>query len=214
MIRKEVAVVSSEPMFLDGLIAILEADDRFDVVCHGANIREIVRRAALTVGSAVVVDTKGLVPKDFDYLVGAQEFGQFSIVALTERPGEHSHHFQIELSREDRGADLVKKVLGILPAASKTTEYQFRQSGGSLVPPVMEKRPRGRPREFTNNMPLSTREYQAAALVAAGLTNREIADAMGIKAQSAKNLVVSVSRKLGCNNRIAVAEHYNKARSN
>jgi DNA-binding NarL/FixJ family response regulator len=201
-------------MFLDGLVAILEADERLEIVCQGSNIREIVRRAALTSGSVVVVDTKGLVPKDFDYLIGAQEFGQFGIVALTDGKSSHAHLFQAELSREDRGADLVKKILAMLPTAPKTTNARVLQlADARATGEVMAKRGRGRPREFTNNMPLSAREYQAAALVASGLTNREIADAMGIKAQSAKNLVVSVSRKLGCRTRVAVAEHYDRAKS-
>lgn len=55
---------------------------------------------------------------------------------------------------------------------------------------------------------LTDRERAVAEKLAQGLTNPEIAVGLGIRPQSVRNLVSSVMRKLGCQNRIQVALHW------
>ncbi len=53
--------------------------------------------------------------------------------------------------------------------------------------------------------PLTERERQVAALVARGLTNRGIADALGVSTGTARLHVEHILRKLGCHSRAQVA---------
>jgi DNA-binding NarL/FixJ family response regulator len=48
---------------------------------------------------------------------------------------------------------------------------------------------------------LTSRERQIGEMVAHGLTNREIADQIGVREQSVKNVVTVLLRKLECRNR-------------
>lgn len=51
---------------------------------------------------------------------------------------------------------------------------------------------------------LSPREKDVARLVARGLSNRNIAEILGVQEQSIKNTVSSLMSKLGCDNRVQV----------
>lgn len=51
---------------------------------------------------------------------------------------------------------------------------------------------------------LTTRELEAAKLLSVGLSNREIANAMGISAHTAKFHVANVARKLGVTKRVEI----------
>lgn len=51
---------------------------------------------------------------------------------------------------------------------------------------------------------LSPREKDVARLVARGLSNRNIAEILGVQEQSIKNTVSSLMNKLGCDNRVQV----------
>lgn len=52
---------------------------------------------------------------------------------------------------------------------------------------------------------LTQREQDVARLLAQGASNEEISRQLGIQAQSVRNLVSAVMRKLGCSNRIQIA---------
>lgn len=52
-------------------------------------------------------------------------------------------------------------------------------------------------------MPLSPRELEVIALMAAGLTNRGIALQLGLRPSTAKTYAESIYRKLGAQNRAA-----------
>jgi len=52
---------------------------------------------------------------------------------------------------------------------------------------------------------LTQREQDVARLLAQGASNEAISHQLGIQAQSVRNLVSAVMRKLGCSNRIQIA---------
>jgi DNA-binding NarL/FixJ family response regulator len=52
---------------------------------------------------------------------------------------------------------------------------------------------------------LSNRESDIATLVSQGMSNREIAERLGLSEQSVKNLVSRILKKLGLNNRVQIA---------
>ena len=61
--------------------------------------------------------------------------------------------------------------------------------------------------------PLTDRELEVAALVAEGLTNKEIATRLRLSVRTAENHVLNVMNKLGLDNRAQVAAWYTRTRS-
>ncbi|MER7763855.1 LuxR C-terminal-related transcriptional regulator [Streptomyces sp. NPDC097619] len=74
---------------------------------------------------------------------------------------------------------------------------------GRAVEPV--RRPRALPRSAGTEL-LTAREQEVAALVAEGLTNREVARRLGIAEWTAVNTLRKVMRKLDCSSRVHVAQ--------
>ena len=61
--------------------------------------------------------------------------------------------------------------------------------------------------------PLTDRELEVAALVAEGLTNKEVATRLRLSVRTAENHVLNVMNKLGLDNRAQVAAWYTRSRS-
>jgi DNA-binding NarL/FixJ family response regulator len=195
-------VVSGESLFKDGLLAIMRSQIGIEIISHGDNVRDALKSAGIAVGAVVVVDLRGVSERDLDYLIGAQEFGGFATLLISDESVELPEEYKADLSRSGAGADL----LSTLRAKARSIEIEAREKGFRLPSP--ERRGRGRPRSITGNLPLSPREYEAASLIAKGSTNAQIAEAMGLKEQSVKNLVTTISRKLKCANRVQVAREF------
>ena len=60
---------------------------------------------------------------------------------------------------------------------------------------------------------LSTREWEGARLIAKGLSNRQIANTLGLQEQSIKNLVTAILKKMQCTNRVQIALKVERSRS-
>jgi DNA-binding NarL/FixJ family response regulator len=58
---------------------------------------------------------------------------------------------------------------------------------------------------YDSAIPLTARQLAVARLVAAGLSNRSIAEATDLREQSVKNLVSQIMDRLGCRSRVEVA---------
>ncbi|HVL38149.1 MAG TPA: response regulator transcription factor [Fimbriimonadaceae bacterium] len=207
-----VAITSAEPLFRDGLVAILESAPQVEVVGRGGTVRDTLRGANFSRDCVLVVDLTSASEGEVDYLLGAREFGGFTAVVICRDYSEAPQGFDRCVTRGSRAPELLNAVLnaGAMLAheqrhrpAALPQETQQQAEGGQEGQPV--KRGRGRPKSFTNNLPLSAREYQAGMLVAKGMSNRQIAETMGLKEQSVKNLITTISRKLQCENRVQVA---------
>jgi DNA-binding NarL/FixJ family response regulator len=59
---------------------------------------------------------------------------------------------------------------------------------------------------------LSPREYQVARLVAAGRSNRQIAEQLAISEQTVKNHIQSIFRKLSLSNRVELTIRIQRVR--
>ena len=71
--------------------------------------------------------------------------------------------------------------------------------------PGARQRRRRRTTEKNVLLPLSARERQLARLIATGLTNREIAEQLGLSVFTVRNEVVRILRKLKAKNRTQIA---------
>ena len=61
--------------------------------------------------------------------------------------------------------------------------------------------------------PLTSRELEIAALVAEGMTNKEVATRLRVSVRTAENHLLNVMNKLGLDNRAQVAAWYTRTRS-
>jgi DNA-binding CsgD family transcriptional regulator len=61
--------------------------------------------------------------------------------------------------------------------------------------------------------PLTDRELEVAALVAEGLTNKEVAARLSLSVRTAENHLLNVMNKLGLDNRAQVAAWFTRTRS-
>jgi DNA-binding NarL/FixJ family response regulator len=182
-----VAITSSERLFLDGLVCLFSGS-RFHVVSAGSNHRECIRAARQEQADLFIFDVRGASDNDVQFLLGAQTFGEFRTILLTEGDNPLPPGFEVGVSRDEPAQALLDKAQSL---------------GADLVRPAT--RGRGRPRMTTHGFELSNREYEVACLIAKGFTNQKIAETMALKEQSVKNLVSTVIRKLHCENRVQVA---------
>jgi DNA-binding NarL/FixJ family response regulator len=182
-----IAITSSERLFLDGLVCLFSGS-RFHVVTAGGNHRECIRSARQEQADLFIFDLRGASDNDVQFLLGAQTFGEFRTILITESGQALPPGFEVGVSRSE---------------PSKALLDQAQALGSDLAKPVM--RGRGRPRMTTHGFELSGREYEVACLISKGFTNQKIAEAMALKEQSVKNLVSTVIRKLHCENRVQVA---------
>lgn len=96
-----------------------------------------------------------------------------------------------------RAQDLVKDLAAGLPPALATN---FIERAGEMIPPVLRRRQtRGHVEAMT------AREAEIAAMVARGLTNREIAAALVVSARTVETHVSNAMAKMGFSNRSQLA---------
>lgn len=82
---------------------------------------------------------------------------------------------------------------------------RLRANPTSKMPLLQMAPPLERPRRA---LKLTRRESDVVGLVAKGRSNRQIADSLGLREQSVKNLVSAIMRKLNCENRVQLALHF------
>jgi pimeloyl-ACP methyl ester carboxylesterase/DNA-binding CsgD family transcriptional regulator len=108
------------------------------------------------------------------------------------------------------GRDLAVRIAGArLVSLSGRSHFPHAGDAASVLGPILEfleaaKGPLpalSRP----GSSPLTARQSQVAALVAEGLTNRQIAERLGIEARSAEGHVERIRRRLGVSSRVQVA---------
>jgi DNA-binding NarL/FixJ family response regulator len=182
-----VAITSADRLLLDGLVCLFSGG-RFHVVTAGSSHRDCIREARQEQADLFVFDLRGASDNDVQFLLGAQTFGEFRTMLITDSEHPLPAGFEVSVDRSEAGQVLLEKAQAL---------------GADLVRPVS--RGRGRPRMTTNGFELSAREYEVACLIAKGYTNQKIAETMALKEQSVKNLVSTVIRKLHCENRVQVA---------
>jgi len=182
-----VAITSSERLFLDGLVCMFSGS-RFHVVSAGTDHRDCIRAARQEQADLFIFDLRGASDNDVQFLLGAQTFGEFRTILITDLDAVLPPGFEVSVSRSEPSQTLLEKAQTL---------------GADIVKPAT--RGRGRPRMTTHGFELSNREYEVACLIAKGFTNQKIAETMALKEQSVKNLVSTVIRKLHCENRVQVA---------
>jgi len=201
----QVLVISKEQLFLDGLVALLGSSAD---VQAGHSARECVRAASMRDDLAVVADARSMDERDIDYLVGAHEFGGFELLFLIDKDQSPPQGIDNYISTEATGSELIARILGSrTPKVHEPRSLRVKPEAAKSVSSAdAQKRRQGRPATVTNSLPLSSRQYELAVLVGEGKTNSQIAEIMGLREQTVRNVVMTVYKKLGCGNRKLLAE--------
>jgi DNA-binding NarL/FixJ family response regulator len=200
-----VLLVDDHHVVRAGLRALLDLTDDIEVVGEAATAKEAIRRVGLDRPNVVVLDVR--LP-DGDGVATCREirrrFPGVEVLILTSFADEQALLGAVEagaagfeLKRADV-ADLVDDIRRVAAGDRLFTAEQLAVIDGETDPLL------GR---------LSEQEATVAHHIAAGMTNREIADAMYLAEKTVKNYVSSVLTKMGMSRRSQVAAHVAQVKS-
>ena len=204
-----VLVVECEPLFRRGVVGSLNAVESFTVVASAADRADAIRLLDEHSPDVAVV---GAIPDSDDAIQVAGELRRLfpAVATIIVAPLESDDELfaairagasaycgrDIEetalhdlVTRAARGEYVINEQLLTRPYVAARVLDQFRHTNHS------EQRLAG------NFMPLTERELEILKKVSAGLTNAEIGYSLGISAQTVKNHVTSILRKLAVNDR-------------
>lgn len=192
-----IAILSSENLFREGLLAIIKARTNIGVTAVEGPIRQAIKGGKLPSGSLLIIDLRDVPEGDLDFLEGVQAFGSVRTIFIVD--GEVAKDFPLReaVSRSATADEFIRAV------RSFAHKSEVREHGAPR---------RGRPRQETNSLPLAKRQYEIVEHMAAGMSNLQIADEMGIKEQTVKNVVTTIMKRLGCRNRHEVIGMLKKSR--
>jgi DNA-binding NarL/FixJ family response regulator len=188
-----VAIADEYPIFRSGLEAAIEADPGMSVVASAGNGTDLLAALESTPADVVLIEPW-------------MRAGD-GLPAVKDILDKHPETVVIALSRVWDGQRVTHlRELGVHGYLDKRTEPRDLPSvvrhviAGGMVVPVGAAGQGSGMREA-----LSPRELEVLALVADGLSNREIGDRLFVTEQTAKFHVANIFRKLGVKNRTEAA---------
>ncbi len=204
-----VLIVEREALYRRGLVGCLEADPAIRVVDSVATAEEGYRRADDLLPDVVLVGTTLV---DAPGLSGAAEirrrFPALATIVMADTETDDDLFAAIRAGASAYvGKDVLEEQLIALVKRSATGEYVINEQ--LLSKPYVAARVLEQFRSTTADdlakanafAPLTDRELEILKKVSDGLTNAEIGYALGISAQTVKNHVTSILRKLAVNDR-------------
>jgi DNA-binding NarL/FixJ family response regulator len=191
MIR--VLIVDDHPIVREGVAAVLQGERDIEVAGEAETIAEGLRLSAARSPDVVLLDLK--LPDSGGADVVARFSTSSRVVVFTAYDSDD------DVFRAIRGGARGYLLKGT-PAAEIVQALRRVHAGESYLSPSIAaklvddvSRPRGR------SGVLSAREHAVIRLVAAGLSNRQIAKALDISERTVKFHVTSIFNKLGAENR-------------
>lgn len=184
-----VAVLCSDPLLRDGLHSILARLSSVEPVETDGRLAAVSERARQGHVEAVVIPLEGLSAEDLGSLRSLKAATGVRLLGIA--PGKTLPTSLVavldRVASRSAGAEGLRQALG----ATRQGSLEVREPTATYAV---------RPK-------LTKREAQVAQLVSKGMSNRRIAESLGIREQSVKNLVSVLMRKLQCENRVQVALH-------
>jgi DNA-binding NarL/FixJ family response regulator len=191
--RIRVMTVDDHPIFRDGLAALLTFYKDLELVAEAGDGAQAVELFRTHRPDVTLMDLS------MPVMTGAQatatiiaEFPDARIIALTTYEGDGDIHRALEAGA--RGY-LIKDAVRHQVADAIRSVHR----GGRVVPPSVAQKLA----EYTPRIELTERELEVLALVAKGLSNKEIADAIGRTQATVKVHVLHILSKLGVDDRTA-----------
>jgi DNA-binding NarL/FixJ family response regulator len=190
----KVLIVEDHPIVREGVTAVLERERDIDVVGAAGTVHEGLRLAAKLHPDVILLDLKLPDAATFDGAASFAVEGR-SIVVFTAYDGDDDVFRAIRAGA--RGY-----LLKGSPAAEIAHAIRQVHAGESyLSPRIAAKLVKGVTRPGGRTGLLSTRERGVLRLVAAGLSNRQIAETLSISERTVKFHVTALFNKLGAENR-------------
>lgn len=206
MTAVRVLLVDDQVLMRSGLRKLLEIEDSIEVVAEAADGVEALRAVELHRPQVALVDAR--MPRmDGVELIGLLSRDHADVAAIVLTTFDEDEYVFGALRAGARGFLLKdvspdELVAAIHKAASGETVLNG-QVAARVVAQLKKTEPEPDPT-------LSTREVEVARLVAAGASNREIAERLFITEGTVKNHVSSTLRKLGLRDRTQLALHVSR----
>jgi DNA-binding NarL/FixJ family response regulator len=204
-----VLIVESEPLFRRGLAGCVRASEAFHLVAEACRIDEAFRMLDEHAPDVVLVGT--ISPDAHSVQVAGELRQHYSATATVVISASESDDELFAAIRAGAsaycGRDVDESVLYDLIRRSAAGEYVINEQ--LLSKPYVAARVLDQFRNTSQQeqrlagtfMPLTDRELEILKKVSTGLTNAEIGYSLGISAQTVKNHVTSILRKLAVNDR-------------
>ncbi len=196
--RDVIRVLLASDSFLigDGLAALLAEVDDIEVVGRARDYDELLAKTASLAPEAVIISIRSPVVSTMDTIVAARrlrnDYPALGILLISER----ANGFALELLR--RGSSKMAFLLDEqLPSTAAVIGaiHALREGHSVLDPSVAESfAQRG---GGTALAELTPREVDVLEQVAHGLSNRAVADVLGISTKAVEKYVSTIFRKLG-----------------
>jgi DNA-binding NarL/FixJ family response regulator len=207
----EILVVDDQGLMLEGLRTILELEEDFRVAGTAKTPEEALQRCETLAPQVVVMDVPASCMAQVDAIkIMKERHVGIVVIALSSHSTD-----QCVLGTLSAGADAF--LLKDSPSEDLIRAVRVGLTGGVSLSPLVARRvveyvrclseTGALPTEAESPLesPLTERETDVLRLVAEGLTNREIGEALYITEGTVKNHVSSVCRKLGARDRTQIA---------
>lgn len=202
--RIRIAVIDDHPLFRSGVAVTLGAEPRYEVVAQGGSAAEAIRIAEQLLPDIMLID----ITMPGCGLAAAQKISQtcpvVRVVVLTA--SESDEHVLAALEAGVRGyvlkgvsaTELVRTLNAILVGET----YVTPALAARLLQQVRKATVTQRPNDHAS---LTVREEEILAEVSQGLTNKEIANRLGISEKTVKHYMTNIMEKLQVRNRVEAA---------
>jgi DNA-binding NarL/FixJ family response regulator len=205
--RTRLLVVDDHDLFRTGLAALLAREPDFEVVAQASSGRSAVRLAGELRPDVVLMDLR---MPEIDGLKATTQILErdpaTSVIVLSVVSDEDQVRAALKagargfVAKETQFASLVSAVRAAADGAAwlspRAAEVILGRLRRERVEPVPDRR---------LEQGLSARELEVLRLIARGMGNSQIADALGISPRTAKNHVSSILAKLGLPSRLEAA---------
>lgn len=189
-------MVCKDPLLSEGLQSMLHTIPGIQVATSNGSIESASAMVRGSQVDALVVTTDDVPNGTLAALESLRTEEGVRIIAVSNF-SKDPDRFELEvadvLMSRDNGMHGLRRALGVLQRQNPTPLLMATPGGLSKA---------------TRKIRLTRRESDVVKLVAQGKSNRQIADQLGLREQSVKNLVSGVMRKLNCENRVQLALHF------
>jgi DNA-binding NarL/FixJ family response regulator len=201
LLNMRFTVVCNDPLLSEGLQSLLSSLGTIEVGKTDGSLKASVLLARQRLIDAVVVTTDHAKPEELEQIAKLKEEMGIRVIAVSnfdEEPSNFELHLADVLVSRDNGLQGLKRAVSVLDRAIQPFAGAPANNFASLNAAAMRSRSPRQPR-------LTRREWDVVQQVAQGKSNRQIADELGLREQSVKNLVSGIMRKLNCENRVQLA---------
>ena len=200
MIR--IAIVDDHPIVSDGVIANLSASADIEIVATGTTADDALTIATTQTPDVLILDLELGGTSGLDAIAGVKAASpRTRIVIFSAYAGEERVATAFE-----RGAD--SYVLKGTSSDDLVAVVRTAAAGGTLIPPDIAAQLARAVRQPRRDR-LTERERETLALLAEGMSNRAIAERLGITERTVKFHVAEILARLGASNRaqaVAIAK--------